>query len=264
MSITYNPIGTFYSTENEKYQIPNQSGLDNNMEGFIEINKDLNVSQVLHGLEGFNFIWIIFHFHKVDNWKNMISVQRSEKKQGVFSTRSPHRPNPIGISCIEVKEIKGREIRLISPDLMNGTPILDLKPYLAYSDSKPNASNGWLENQQTPEKYSIELNNISKTKISWLGERKIQIMNYINTTLVFFPQPNKKKRIQLLAENDNIFNCELACKTWRISYNLNENNKSISITDIYSGYKSEYLNYEKESNWDDVPTHNDFNEFFKN
>jgi tRNA (adenine37-N6)-methyltransferase len=262
MELTYQTIGTYYSASNEKYQLPIQSGLDKEEKGHISLNPNLDYNQVLADLNDFSHIWVIFHFHKSKGWKPKIDVPRSSKKKGVLSTRSPHRPNSIGLSCVKLLEIEKNKLWLEAPDLINETPILDIKPYLSYCDSVPNANNGWLEALEKPKEHKINFDTMAHEQLEWLKENNVNLFEYMNTTLSFYPYPNKKKRVKLNKSDNDIIHCELSCKTWRINYRLNTKDDTLVVQNIFSGYHEEYLNFDKISKWPDVPLHNLFNEKF--
>ena len=101
---------------------------------------------VLRDLEGFERIWLIFAFHLSEGWAPLVQPPRGPMaKRGVLATRSPHRPNPIGLSCVELVGIEGRTLHLRGVDLLDGTPVLDLKPYVPYADAFPGARAGWID-----------------------------------------------------------------------------------------------------------------------
>lgn len=102
--------------------------------------------EALKDLEGFDRVWLIFLFHRSEGWAPAVKPPRGPRvKRGVFATRSPHRPNPIGLSAVELAGIEGRTLRLRGVDLLDGTPVLDLKPYVPYADAFPEARAGWID-----------------------------------------------------------------------------------------------------------------------
>lgn len=118
----------------------------------IELNSGRVMREALRGLEGFTHIWVItvFHGNPHSKWKSLVRPPRlgGARKQGVFATRSPHRPNPIGLSAVRIERIEDEKIFLQGGDFLDGTPVLDIKPYIRYADSIPRASLGWLEEGQ--------------------------------------------------------------------------------------------------------------------
>src|SRR6185369_977269 len=136
------PIGYIKTPYSEKYHAPRQPGAEGEaITGTITLLPHCNYEQALADLLGFERIWIISWFDRNNNWRPKVLPPRSGRtRRGVFSTRSPHRPNPIGISVCKVISIKGREVVVENPDLLDGTPILDIKPYVPYADSFPKSA----------------------------------------------------------------------------------------------------------------------------
>ena len=137
----------------EKFGVPRQAGLVD-YEARVVFEPDYRVAEAVRGLEDFDYIWLIWHFHKVerDDWSPTVRPPRlgGNKRVGVFATRSPYRPNPIGLSCVRLLRIEPGPVLVVAgADLVDGTPILDIKPYLPYADSHPDASGGFA--QQAPQ-----------------------------------------------------------------------------------------------------------------
>lgn len=132
----------------EKFGIPRQSGLVQEVRGKIIFEKEYRVPEAFRGLENFSHIWILWNFSMAEREKWSPTVRPpllgGNKRVGVFATRSPFRPNPIGLSSVKVEKIEytkdsGPVIHVMGADLLDGTPIYDIKPYLPYSDSHPDA-----------------------------------------------------------------------------------------------------------------------------
>lgn len=145
------PIGTIQSPWPDRFGIPRQSCLAKNIRSRIVFNHSANFQDALRGLEKFSHMWVIFHFHdtKGKAWKPIVRPPRLGGKagKGVFATRSPFRPNAIGLSAVKILAI-GREgdrvvIDFSGGDFLDGTPVLDIKPYVAYADSIPEAESDW-------------------------------------------------------------------------------------------------------------------------
>jgi len=96
-------------------------------------------------LAGFDRIWLLFAFHRSDGWKAEVKPPRGGGKRSVLSTRSPHRPNAIGLSAVELLAVEGGHLRVRGVDLLDGTPILDIKPYVPYADAFPDSRAGWID-----------------------------------------------------------------------------------------------------------------------
>lgn len=137
----------------EKFGIPRQSGLVENR-GRIVFEKEYRVPEAFRGLEEFSHIWILWEFSeaKRESWSPTVRppLLGGNKRVGVFATRSPFRPNSIGLSCVKLEKIEftkseGPVLHVVGADLLNDTPIYDIKPYLPYADSFPNAVGGFTE-----------------------------------------------------------------------------------------------------------------------
>lgn len=150
-SFTLSTIGIVHSCYKEKFGIPRQPGLVTESTARIELIPPYNRLDTLEGLSDFSHIWIQFIFHAclTENWKAKVRPPRlgGKEKLGVFATRATHRPNPIGLSVIKIGRIyqEGKKIfiDLHGADLLDGTPVLDIKPYLPYADSIPNSKGGF-------------------------------------------------------------------------------------------------------------------------
>ena len=149
-SLDFTPIGFISSCYKEKFAIPRQPGLVNAAKSELILEGIFN-KESIRGLEDFSHIWLQFIFHETEpqGWKPMVRPPRlgGNKKVGVFATRSTFRPNPIGLSVVELDrvEIRGASLvlHLIGADLIDGTPVRDIKPYLPYVDSIPDAKGGF-------------------------------------------------------------------------------------------------------------------------
>ncbi|OFZ18964.1 MAG: tRNA (N6-threonylcarbamoyladenosine(37)-N6)-methyltransferase TrmO [Bdellovibrionales bacterium GWB1_55_8] len=153
--LEFTPVGTIRSCFREKFGIPRQAGLVPDSRAVLKFNDGQEFRDALRGLEGFSHVWIVTVFHgntpsEEGSWKPLVRPPRlgGTQKVGVFASRSPHRPNPIGLSAVKLEKIVadapgGAELHLRGIDFLDGTPVLDVKPYVPYSDSIPEASSGW-------------------------------------------------------------------------------------------------------------------------
>ncbi len=137
-----------------KFGIPRQSGLVDELVGVIVFEPEYRCPRALYGLEEFSHLWLIWEFSeaKRETWSQTVFPPRlgGRKKRGVFATRSPYRPNPIGLSCVRLLRVEldgddAPRIVVSGADLLDGTPIYDIKPYLPYADSRPDAVGGFGE-----------------------------------------------------------------------------------------------------------------------
>lgn len=168
-----------------KFGLPRQSGLVEEIKGKIIFEDEYKVPEAFRGLSDFSHIWILWEFSqaKKENWSATVRppLLGGNKRMGVFATRSPYRPNSIGLSCVKLDKVafesEGPVLYVSGADLMDGTPIYDIKPYLAYADSHPEAIGGFTEN---------------------LEERKLEV-NITDALLNKIPDNIKKELINVLS-----------------------------------------------------------------
>ena len=159
---TMRPIARIHSDFSTKFGVPRQSGLVDSLEATVVFEPEFRNPDALRGLEGFSHIWLVWVFDQAvrKDWSPTVRPPRlgGNTRMGVFATRSPFRPNPIALSCVKLAGMeetadRGTVLRILGADLMDGTPILDIKPYVPYADSHPeqpkfvmiNAWNEWVE-----------------------------------------------------------------------------------------------------------------------
>lgn len=153
------PIAHIRTDFPEKFGIPRQSGLAGSLKGMIVFEKEYRNPEALRGLEGFSHLWLIWEFSANratgGQWRATVRPPRlgGNAHMGVFATRSPFRPNPLGLSCVKLESIElesphGPVIHVTGADLMDNTPIYDIKPYIKYADSHPDALCGYVEGLQ--------------------------------------------------------------------------------------------------------------------
>ena len=154
------PIGKIYTDLNEKFGIPRQSGLVDDLVGTIIFDKPYNVKEAFEGIEEFSHLWILWEFsdNKRDEFSPTVRPPRlgGEKRKGVFATRSPFRPNNIGLSCVRLLNVErtkenGTVLTVAGVDMKNGTPIFDIKPYVTYADCHPEAKSSFADEHKDDE-----------------------------------------------------------------------------------------------------------------
>ena len=154
--MTIDPIAYIRTEFKEKFGIPRQSGLAGSLRGKVVFEPAYRNPDALRGLQEFSHIWLIWEFsanvRAGSEWQPTVRPPRlgGNERVGVFATRSPFRPNPLGLSCVEIESIdmcsaEGPVINVLGADLMDGTPIYDIKPYIRYADSRPHAVCGYVD-----------------------------------------------------------------------------------------------------------------------
>ncbi|MDK9716844.1 MAG: tRNA (N6-threonylcarbamoyladenosine(37)-N6)-methyltransferase TrmO [Trichlorobacter sp.] len=150
MFYSYRPIGILRSPYTRRIDAPHQGTVVEGTESgepalaTLELAEWLD-EQVIRDLNCFERVWLIFAFHLSEGWKSTVKPPRGGPKRGVLATRSPHRPNSIGLTAVELVVIEGRRLTLRAVDLLDGTPVLDIKPYVPYADAFPDARAGWID-----------------------------------------------------------------------------------------------------------------------
>lgn len=146
------PIAHIESPFGGKFGIPRQSGLVRSVRSRIVFEKEFRNVEAFRGLEEFSHVWLLWHFDGAEGWSPTVRppMLGGNRRMGVFATRSPFRPNHIGLSCVELLKVEldskdGPVLHVAGADLRDGTPILDIKPYLPYTDSRPEARGGFTE-----------------------------------------------------------------------------------------------------------------------
>jgi len=148
------PIAHFESPLKSKFGIPRQSGLVEQLSGRIVFEQPYRREEAVRGLEGFDFLWLIWEFSANRDAEKSLTVRPprlgGNTRLGVFATRSPFRPNNLGLSCVRIDRVEmdsrlGPVIYVLGADLMDGTPIYDVKPYVAYADAHPEARSGFVD-----------------------------------------------------------------------------------------------------------------------
>lgn len=187
------PIGIFESCFRDKFGVPRQPGLVPAATGKLKIRADLQPEQALVGLQGFSHLWLIWVFHqnRVARYHSKVHPPRLEgQSQGLFATRSPHRPNPIGLSLVEIIKVEGDTIWVAGADLMDGTPVLDVKPYLPEIESKPEAKTGWTTTVERPQ-LRVTLSPEARGFLQAWQQRypTVQLYEIITQTIALDPRP---------------------------------------------------------------------------
>ena len=160
------PIAHFRSAFPTKFGIPRQSGIVNELKGCIVFEPAYRNADALRGLEGFDYLWVVWEFsanksatHRgATSWQPTVRppLLGGNTPMGIFATRSPYRPNPLGLSSVRIERIEftskdGPLIHVLGADLMDGTPIYDIKPYVTYADSHPEARSGFVDERRWQE-----------------------------------------------------------------------------------------------------------------
>jgi len=225
--MNFDPIAHIHTCYGEKFGVPRQSGLVNKAWGELVFDPAYRSRDALRGLDGFSHLWLVFVFHQAirNDWKPTVRPPRlgGNERVGVFASRSPFRPNPIGLSVVSLDSIDldhpdGPILHLRGVDLVDGTPILDIKPYIPYVDALPDAIAGFAPD--APHQLDVQWQASAGQKLS-MDTRSI-----IESTLAIDPRPAYQK------QNTREYGC-LIC-----GYNIRWSVEQNTLT-IHSAKKSQ-------------------------
>jgi tRNA (adenine37-N6)-methyltransferase len=201
----------------------------------IELFSGRGYEHALEGLASWEYVWVLFVFHKnVEDgrgWRPKVLPPRSAAKRGVFATRSPYRPNPLGLSAAKIDRIEGCVVHVHEIDLLDGTPVLDLKPYVAYADARPQARAGWLKAEDPLPAWQVELADEAHAQITWLSDRGVDLQRAIESTLALGPHPHPYRRIRPAGSR-----MRLALKEWRVDFEVRAHR--ILVCRLSTGYRA--------------------------
>ena len=161
---------------------------------------------------------MIFWFDRNAGWRPKVLPPRSTTgRKGVLSTRSPHRPNALGLSALRLERVAGLKLHVLDVDLLDGTPIFDIKPYVPYTDAYPDAGSGWLAPDAPDPRASWEVRFTARAvaQLAWIGPRTpLPLRERVAATLALGPQPHPYRRIR----NGKDGSMQLAVQDWRIDF----------------------------------------------
>ena len=212
------PIGVIHTPYTSPYDAPRQPRVDARIDdATVQLFPHRNYEQAVSDLGGCDRIWLVTYFHKAEGWKPRVLVPRGRIKRGVFATRSPHRPNNIGLTCVELVGIDGLRILVRGTDLLDGTPVLDIKPYIAYADAFPESRVAWLD----------EIASLPSYTVAWdpaaLQDVDSATRAHVERVLAADPFPHPYRRIEQIT--DEVF--ELAVREKRFRFMMNDRTVTI-------------------------------------
>ena len=199
-SLQITPIGHIASPYKEKFAVPRQPGLIQDGGGQLIFHAPYNHPDAVRGLEQFSHLWLLFIFHQTaqQGWHPLVRPPRlgGNAKMGVFATRSTFRPNPIGMSLVELKQVKTDNqsviLELGSLDLIDGTPIIDIKPYLPFAESRPDAMAGFAQYAPNDE-MAVFFSQQASEQLQYYAKEYPNLSRFITQVLQQDPRPAYKK-----------------------------------------------------------------------
>jgi tRNA-Thr(GGU) m(6)t(6)A37 methyltransferase TsaA len=189
----FNAIGTIRSCYTDKFGIPRQPGLVKSATATLGLIPPYNQPEALRGLEDFSHLWIIFIFHQtaVHDWKATVRPPRlgGNERVGVFASRSNFRPNPIGLSVVELLAVEETTLKLGGGDFLDGTPVLDIKPYIPYSDCIPDATGAFANEAPQPGNRVVFTPKVNAAFQALETDARPALRQLVSDMLAFNPRP---------------------------------------------------------------------------
>lgn len=235
------PIGFMRTDKRVKFDAPHQPDMRRQEENVIELLPGYEYEKALRDLDGFSHIWLVWWFHRNTTWRPLVLPPRgAPKRRGMFATRSPHRPNPLGLTAVPLLGIEGLKLFVGTCDLIDGTPILDIKPYLTTADCFPDARMGWLEEVEreltAPPSYALSIEPLADEQLTWLArEWSINFIDRAKELLERDPGIHRTRRIRRAQGEERV----MACGPWRIYFKVE--GSLVSLLRITKGYPDKLL-----------------------
>jgi tRNA (adenine37-N6)-methyltransferase len=247
-SVVLTPIGVIHTPFSERALAPRQPQKACAARGTIELFPAAGIEHAVLDLDSWSHIWVLFFFHLNSSWRPKVLPPRSARRRGVFSTRAPYRPNPIGLSVLELERIEGLVLHVRNVDMLDGSPLLDIKPYVPYTDSVAGAGSGWLEDetdraaieQLSPRpdprpEYAVVFEREAREQCDFLvAGFDLDLASPIENALALGPQPHAYRRIRAVAGG-----LRLAFKDWRAIFRVS--GRSIAVVSLGTGYRPREL-----------------------
>lgn len=200
-NLSFQPVGTLYSPYREKFAVPRQPGLATAARAELHLSEACNREEILRGIDGFSHLWLIFVFHQVlgEGWTPTVRPPRlgGNRRLGVFATRSPYRPNPLGLSAVKLEGVENRDgqwlLHLGGIDMVDGTPVLDIKPYIPYADAIPGAQGGFTDHLP-PEPGAVSFTAECRACLEQLEPEFPGLRQFIEQVIGQHPQPGYQRQ----------------------------------------------------------------------
>lgn len=238
--MTFEPIGFFHGNATYKYAVPRQ-GVFAAAQGRVELSAGHNFEMALRDLTGFERIWLLFVFDRNGGgWRPTTRPPVSAPghgRVGIFASRAPYRPNPIGLSCVRLLSIAERVLSVSECDLLDGTPILDIKPYVPAADAFPNARAGWVD-AQPDVVWTVEASSAFTQQAAFVRTRGgPDLEATARVQLAHDPFDASRKRVMRMADGEGV----LSLRMFRLHFVADAIARTVWLRKICSGYHSAEL-----------------------
>ncbi len=245
-SLLLRPIGFLRSGKAVKFQARHQPDEREAEENHLELLPGQNFEQALADLAGFERVWLLWWFHRNENWRPRVIPPRGpQRRRGVFATRSPHRPNALGMTPVRLLGVEGRVLRLGPCDLVEGTPIFDIKPYVPAYDSFPGSRAGWIDEvdaaEAAPPAHVVELAPRAVGQAEWLRTGwGVDFLPRVRELLGRDPSPHRTRRIRRTDTG-----LEIGCGAWRALFTVGPGSPAVvTVTGLGPAYPRRFLERE--------------------
>ena len=239
--LTLRPIGYLRTQKQVKFQALHQPPDLPSERNTLELLPGCGYEQALLDLAGFSRVWLLWWFHLNPGWRPLILPPRGPaQRRGVFATRSPHRPNPLGMTPVPLFGIRGRQLILGACDLVDGTPIFDLKPYYAPYDSFPDATGGWISDVEAALKvspqFTVDFSALALAQAEWLWTGwQIDFRPRMIELLARDPSPHRTRRIRRLGPGQWV----IGCGAWRAIFEVER--QLVRVVALEAAYPKRFL-----------------------
>lgn len=237
-TLVLSPIGYMRTAHGTKVEAPRQPAAAADVSGVVELLPGHNLEHAIEDIATWERIWVIFWFDRNRGWRPKVLPPRSTSgRKGVLATRSPHRPNPLGLSVLRLDGVDGLKLHVRGVDLLDGTPILDIKPYVPYTDSHAESGSGWLHERDPRPSHAVRFCSSAQAQLEWIAARctAVPLRERIEATLKLGPQPHPYRRIRRGRDGALV----LAVRDWRIDFRVDGG--SIEVLGVRSGYRPSEL-----------------------
>ena len=257
MDYSFTPIGKVRCDAVYTQETPRQ-GAFSRRSAVIVIDEKFYRSGALRDLEGASHIWIVWVFDRVDNWKPLVQPPTLSRKVGLFATRSPHRPNPIGITAAKLVKVERNILHVENIDLLDSTPVLDIKPYIQAADSIADTRLDWLD-EEPFEIKEFFVSEQAQLRGNFIYENsQLDILETARVQLATRKLDPARQRLEL---DGKLSKGVLSFRTWRICFDYTPNN--ITVTHIKSGYTPSDLLPSTPDPYSDKALHRAFTALFE-
>lgn len=237
------PIGVLRSGKGVRFQTPHQPDPGVAEENVLELHPGPGMREALRDLAGMERIWLLWWFHRVEGWRPLVLPPRGPaRRRGVFATRSPHRPNPLGLTPVRLLAVDGLQLRLGPCDLLDGTPILDVKPYVPAFDAFPGSRAGWIDEVEEaaarPARFQVRLAPLAAEQVAWLRQHwGVDFEPRLRHLLSMDPTPHRSRRIRSLP--DGLL--DIGCGAWRAVFACHAGDAVVEVMRVEPSFPDRFL-----------------------